>query len=381
MKKASEILFSQNHQIIEEWEKRAKKEILASKNTEQLVLRNQLPHLLDGIADIMSRYKEFEHVKEDENYEEIINNSIDHGRHRATSSQYTVKHILEEYILFHRVITDVLRKNDCYTAEVGILLKYTLETAMLNSADSFNNSLQDMRQKLVGTLAHDMRNPISAALFAIDIMRYEHGEERFNKVKKMTERSLRKSIELMEGLLDAISVQAGDGITLNFDEIDLLKDIKWVRDEAQEVYDNKIELVAPDTEIKGVFDGTAIRRVLENLINNGVKYGSLDQPITVKVDEDESQVSLKVHNSGDSIPEEKQEKIFDFLNSSHDEKTGQHKSWGMGLTLVKIVAEAHGGNAKISSNEKDGTTFTITLEKFLNIPGRTTSKLNYVSMQ
>ncbi len=378
MRNASKLLVEQNDQIMEEWENRVKKEIIASRNATQLVLRNQLPHLLKDIAEIMSRYNEFEQVKEDENYEEIINNSIDHGRHRAASSKYTVKHILQEYILFHRVITDFLRKHNFYTAEVGILLKYTLETAMLNSADSFNNSLQDMRQKLVGTLAHDMRNPISAALFAIDMMRYDQGEERFNKVKKMTERSLRKSIELMEGLLDAISVQAGEGITLNFAEIDLLKDISWVRDEAQEVYNNKIDFESSSKEIYGVFDGTAIRRVLENLITNAIKYGSIDMPIAIKVEDEENRVYLKVHNYGNPIPNKKQNKIFEFLNSSHDEETSQHKSWGMGLTLVKIVAEAHGGSVRIESNEKDGTTFTIILEKFINTPGKTTSKLSYM---
>jgi signal transduction histidine kinase len=326
----------------------------------------------------MDRYEDFEEIKNNERYEEIISNSIDHGRHRATTSHYSVKQILQEYMVFHRTLTDLLIEHKAYTIDVGILLKYTLETAMLNSADSFSNSLQDMRHKLVGTLAHDMRNPISAALFALEMLSPDDGEERFNKVKKMAVGSLRKSLDLMEGLLDAISVKAGEGITLNFKELDLMRDIAWVIDEAKEIYDNEINLQTTNEEINGIFDGTAVRRVLENLVTNGIKYGSMDEAITVKIEDGKEVVAIHVHNYGNPIPEEKQGDIFKFLNSSRDGESRELKSWGMGLTLVKMVAEAHGGKVSLESNRQDGTTFTFTLNKYLNAPGKTTSELNFV---
>lgn len=109
-----------------------------------------------------------------------------------------------------------------------MVLTYTLETSMSHSFSAFSDSLQEMRETLVGTLAHDLRNPISAAYFSIDIMKHSDGEERFKKVKEMTLKSLRRSLDLMEGLLDAISVKAGEGITLNFSESNLVEDIKNV---------------------------------------------------------------------------------------------------------------------------------------------------------
>ncbi len=377
MERAAEILQKYDDHIMEVWEKRVREEISASRSTSPLALRNQLPHVLDDIAIIMNRYKDFEEVKSNEKYGEIIANSTDHGRHRATSSSYTVKQILQEYMVFHRTLTDVLREHEAYTTEVGILLKYTLETAMLNSADSFNNSLEDMRHKLVGTLAHDMRNPISAALFAIDIMDYKQGEERFNKVKRMTTRSLKKSLDLIEGLLDAISVKAGEGITLDFEELDIMQDILWVKNEANEIYSNEIKLETESKEINGIFDGTAVRRILENLVTNGVKYGSRNEPITIKIEDSQEELAIHVHNYGNPIPKEKQGDIFKFLNSGNKGKSGKLKSWGMGLTLVKIVSEAHGGSVRLESSEKDGTTFTITLQKFLNNPGKVRSELNF----
>ena len=359
------------------WEATVKKEISASRFTSTLALRNQLPHVLEDIVNIMNRYEDFEQIKQDENYEEIISNSIDHGRHRATSTHYTVQQVIKEYIVFHRILTEVLRTNDTYTAEVGILLKYTIETAMLNSANSFSDSLQEMREKLVGTLAHDMRNPLTAANLALDMMNCNDDKAGIDKLRKMAKRSLHKSMELIEGLLDAISVKAGEGITLNFKHTNILQDIQWVYKEAAEIYNNPIKLHYKKEEINGVFDGTAIRRILENLMTNAVKYGTPNAPITMEVVDLGKLLKISVHNLGVPIPKEKQEEIFEFLTTEQKIKNNGLKSWGMGLTLVKIVAEAHGGQVIVTSNEKEGTTFTITLDKFLNQPGKIRTELNY----
>lgn len=375
MKNAARYLRDHNEEIINDWEKTVKKEIPASRDTNSLALRNQLPHVLSDIAEIMERYNDFEEIKNNEKFEEIINNSIDHGRHRASSSKYDVGQILQELIVFHRVITEKLRQHNYYTTEVGILLKYTLETAMIKTADSFSSSLQAMREKLIGTLAHDIKNPISAAYLGINSLSYEDGPERFEKIKMMTIRSLKHSVTLIEGLLDTISLKAGDGITFNFEETDIMKDVTWVFNEASEIYSNDITLETTHKKIEGIFDGTAIRRILENLVTNAVKHGSRNTPVKIKVDHSEEMVKIRVYNEGKPIPEERQDDIFEFLHTKPQEK-GELKSWGMGLSLVKIVAEAHGGQVAVESND-EGTSFIFTLNKAHNRPGKFKSKLNF----
>ncbi|MCM8570598.1 HAMP domain-containing histidine kinase [Gramella jeungdoensis] len=376
MKRAAEIIKQNSSRIMDDWECSVKREIEAS-NISSLAVRNQLPNLLDDISEIMTRYDGFEGIQKHEEYREIIKNSLDHGRHRATSSHYTVKQILKEYVVFHRVLTEILIENDVYTKEVGIILKYTLETAMLNSASSFSDSLQEMREKLVGTLAHDIRTPISTAYFALDILRCSDSEERFHKLKKMGLKSLEKSLELLEGLLDAISVQAGEGITLNFEKIDLVKELKWVYNEASQIYTNEIGFRCKPKKITGIFDGTAVRRVVENLVTNAVKYGSHSTPVTITVEDEEDQVIISVHNYGKPIARKNQSDIFKFLKRGRDVNSGNLESWGMGLTLVKSVAEAHGGKVGLQSDEEHGTTFSISLMKNANSPGKIRTELNY----
>lgn len=374
---ASEILKRYSSEIMENWESLVKEEIPASNISSNLALRNQLPNVLKDIADIIDNYDEFSEIEKNKNFEAIIKNSFDHGRHRATTSHYTLQQILREYVIFHKVLTETLIKNNVYTKEVGNTLKYTLETAMLTSATSFSDSLQEMREKLIGTLAHDIRNPISAAYFALDVINPNDDKERIDSLKRMGLRSLKKSLDLVEGLLDAISVKAGEGITLNFAEIDLVREIRWVFREASEIYNNEIIFECNELEIIGIFDGTAIRRVVENLVANAVKYGARNSKIEMIIENSVEEVIIKVHNIGKPIDKNSQSEIFNFLNRGSKSQDTDLQGWGMGLTLVKSVALAHGGVVNLESNKENGTTFSISLAKNFNEPGKVRTELNY----
>lgn len=372
------VLRENKAQLISVWEQKIREEIPASRSSSDLVLRNQLPNLIDDLADIFERYEGLSEIKTQDEFEEIVKNSLEHGRHRAASSNYTVKQVLQEYIIFHRTITEFLLEENLYTTEVGIILKYSLETAMLTSASSFTDSLQEMRQKLVGTLAHDIRTPITAAHFALDILDPQIDETRFLKLKNMGLKSLQKALSLLENILDSISVRAGEGMSLTFQKTDIVKELRWVFNEANEVFSNRMVFESDKEEIYGIFDGTAIRRIMENLVTNAVKYGAGDKAIKIRVEDHENSVILSVHNYGNPIPKDEQENIFDFLKRTTKDQSTELESWGMGLTLVKSVAKAHGGDVELISNQEEGTTFYITLLKYANEPGKVRTELNYV---
>ncbi|MBT8296654.1 MAG: HAMP domain-containing histidine kinase [Gramella sp.] len=376
MKTASKIIRDSVPEIMETWELRVKDEIPASRMAKKLVLRNQLPNILEDISDILERAPENLIGGDLEQYKEVIKNSLEHGRHRANSSHYTIQQILSEYIIFHRVVTEILMTNNVYSKEVGLNLKYTLETAMLTSAGSFNDSLQEMREKLIGTLIHDIRNPISAAYFALDVIDSSTDRKRIENLKKMGMRSLNKTLDLVEGLLDAISIRAGEGMVMNFSKIDLVKEIRSIFNEASEIYSHEIYFESEEEEVFGIFDGTAIRRVVENLVNNAVKYGSANSRISIFLESALDEVIIKVHNFGNPIGESSQSKIFKFLNRSHQPTVGNAEGWGMGLTLVQSVAMAHGGKVDLQSSKEEGTTFSFSLKKKYNKPGKFRTELH-----
>ena len=376
MKEAAKFLKAKGSEIMKVWEEAATKQVLASEISNPIALYNHLPQIIDNIAEIMIRYdsKDELNISDEPKFREIVENSEYHGRHRATSVLYTSGQIIHEYILFHRTISDMLIANGALDLRVSNLLKYVIETCILKSVKSFDEALRDMQDKLVGTLAHDIRNPLTVALLASEMMEHEQDELLFKKFQKSAIRSIKKSILLCEGLLDSVSVRAGEGIMLNFEEHDMKQDIIWIYDEAVDIYSHEIILNCSHDEIIAVCDGVAIRRLMENLITNAIKYGTNKKPVTISVDDEGDSVRLSVHNHGEPITASRQKEIFKFLDStSHQQPTSS--GWGMGLTLVQMVAEAHGGTVELISNREHGTTFAVVIHKFYNQNGKKRSTL------
>lgn len=356
------------------WEKAVVQEVMASSHTNNIVLRDHLPNMLDNIADLLIEYDGFPEAVSADNLVKIVGNSSDHGRHRAASKMYTVDQVVREYIIFHRTITRVLRAQQVYSADVADALKQMLETAILQSVTAFTGSIQDMQEKLVGSLAHDLRNPISAAHGLLGLMSYRKNEETFEKLRQMALRSLDKSLKLTEGLLDAITARAGEGMVLSFSQSDISKEIHTVHEEACHIYSQEVKLVCEASSITGVFDGTAVRRLLENLLTNAIKYGDTNRPVTIRVEDKPEVVEISVHNYGNPIPPEKQSSIFAFLSRGVAKQDSELPSWGIGLTFVRVIAHAHNGHVTVRSTSEEGTRFTVRLSK-RNKPGKIRTRL------
>ncbi|TVZ26125.1 hypothetical protein JM83_1074 [Gillisia sp. Hel_I_86] len=376
MRKTARVLKNKHGEIIAIWEKEVLEQVKAAPSTNKIALHDHVPNILDDIISIMNSHENTDHYLSDNKIHQIEENSLEHGRHRATSPNYTVDQIIQEYMIFNNVIIRVLHENKVTEESLFHLIKCAIDKAMLNSVSSFTESIQEMQNKLIGTLAHDIRNPLAAARMAIEMLAYEAGEERFKKVKKMSYNSVNKAIDLIEGLLDSITVKAGEGIMLSFSEMDLNEDIQTVYEEACEVFSEEIILEKKDEPIKGVFDATAVRRLLENLVTNAIKYGQSDKPVVIKIKNEAEWLNISVHNYGNPIPLEKQEDIFTFLNHGKQQREKELKSYGIGLTLVKMVAEAHGGTVSLRSKEDFGTEFQIKLNKHSNVPGKKRAILN-----
>src|SRR5204863_3250384 len=102
-----------------------------------------------------------------------------------------------------------------------------------------------------------------------------------------------------------------------------------------------------------------LSQAIHNLVQNAIKYGAADTPITVRVLETHDRVHVSVHNHGDSIPAEEQRTLFQPYRRAQAAARSGKDGWGLGLSLVEAIAEAHGGNVDVESRPQDGTTFTL----------------------
>jgi signal transduction histidine kinase len=109
---------------------------------------------------------------------------------------------------------------------------------------------------------------------------------------------------------------------------------------------------------------TYMRRVLDNLIGNAVKFTPAHGTITVRLRREEDRVALEVSDTGVGISEDKLERIFERFYQVDGSARRRYGGVGLGLSLVKEIVEVYGGNVTVESELHKGSTFTAYLPTF-----------------
>ena len=162
---------------------------------------------------------------------------------------------------------------------------------------------------------------------------------------------------MVRDLLDVAKVESGQRLPLALEEADFEALVDAAIENMQTRFGDRF-VCAIDVPERGHFAPSHLRRALENLITNAVKYGDPERPIRVSARLKFGRVLLAVHKEGSYILVEQQETLFRAFERSRGGAPAT-EGWGLGLAQVRGVAEAHGGSVAIDSLQGRGTTFTI----------------------
>ncbi len=241
--------------------------------------------------------------------------------------------------------------------------------ALIQKLEDHIRALRDereLRERFVSVLAHDLRGPLSSAKMALEMLiepRFApsdaRGGTRVDLLQRI-DRSLTRTDHMVRDLLDANRIHAGEAIPLTLAPCDLVAIARNARAELASVHGDRF-VVEGDPEVRGTWDEDEVFRCLWNLGVNAVKYGAPDARITVGARAAKEHAEISVHNRGAPIPEEDQTALFRPFVRSLTAKASSAKGWGLGLTVVRGVAEAHGGRVRVESSAEAGTTFTLEL--------------------
>ncbi|WP_375754405.1 ATP-binding protein [Corallococcus exercitus] len=220
---------------------------------------------------------------------------------------------------------------------------------------------QNLRDTFVAALTHDLRTPLTAAKMSAQLLGRRHADlpNVQSSVSRVTS-SLDRAERMIQNLLDANRIKAGKRVGLELGECDLHTVVAQTLDELAAVYPERFVLRAQGA-FKMRADPLALRRIVENLASNAAKYGAPGTPIEVQLDRSGSQVMLQVRNQGTPIAASELQTIFEPFHRTRSATESAEKGWGLGLPLVRGLAEAHGGKASVTSRAEDGTCFTVTL--------------------
>jgi PAS domain S-box-containing protein len=229
------------------------------------------------------------------------------------------------------------------------------------------NQLQlerELRERFVSSLSHDLRTPLTAAKMSAQLIpRQAHLPDKVYSLAAKVKHNIDRADQMITDLLDANRIRAGQGLPVELAPCDLHQVVVDTLENLATVHGERFELRGEEG-IQGTWDAGALRRLIENLCNNAIKYGDPTSRVTVSLKQEGDEAELCVHNWGNPIPVEEQEGLFQYFTRTKSAEASGKRGWGIGLTLVKGVAEAHGGSVQLESSQEKGTTFRVRLPRY-----------------
>ncbi|HEX8561036.1 MAG TPA: PAS domain S-box protein [Pyrinomonadaceae bacterium] len=222
-----------------------------------------------------------------------------------------------------------------------------------------------VKDEFLATVSHELRTPLTAILGWAHLLRGgELQDEGAARALETIERNARAQAQLIDDLLDVSRIVTGQ----------LRLDVAPVSPHS--FIDAAVEAVRPAAEAKGVRlqkvmdtgvetvmgDPARLQQVMWNLLTNAVKFTPRGGRVQVRLERVNSHVEIAVADTGTGIPPEFLPHVFERFRQADQRTTRRHGGLGLGLAIVRHLAELHGGAVRAdSAGEGAGSTFTVTL--------------------
>ena len=221
------------------------------------------------------------------------------------------------------------------------------------------------KDEFLSTLSHELRNPLNAVHgWATLIERGQLGEAQTRRAVQVIVRNVNAQIRLVDDLLDMSRVVSG-GMRLVVQPVDLRELIEDSLEAVRHAADAKgirIQRVleAPEVLVSGDFG--RLQQIVWNLLDNAVKFTPRDGRVQVHLQRVRSHAEIVISDTGQGIAPELLPYVFDRLRQGESGSTRSHGGLGIGLALVRHLAELHGGSVYAeSAGEGKGATFVVKL--------------------
>jgi sigma-B regulation protein RsbU (phosphoserine phosphatase) len=229
----------------------------------------------------------------------------------------------------------------------------------LAAAQSMAEDRALFAEQLVGMVSHDIRNPLSVIhMSAVLLERGVDANQQKAAVQRVG-RAVQRVQHLIGDLLDFTQARVGGGLAVRKSDTDLHQVVADAVGELAIAFPrNQLRHErGGDGECHCQADPNRIVQAIGNLVANAVTHGEAAQPITVRTEGAPGVCRVSVHNHGQPIPPQLQQRLFEPMVRGAE--AGAAQGVGLGLYIVREIARAHGGQVRVRSAPQEGTTFVL----------------------
>jgi signal transduction histidine kinase/ActR/RegA family two-component response regulator len=254
---------------------------------------------------------------------------------------------------------------------IADLVAFAVERARLYAERTEADRRKDM---FLAMLGHELRNPLAPASAALALMESSPDDlEVAHKAQRILSRCIEHITKLIDDLTDVSRITRGV-ISIDKAPVDLVELVHHAIAPVEALLSTKhqqLELRLPPLWVEA--DALRLEQVITNLVHNAAKYTPEGGHITVEAAPQDGGIELHVRDDGAGISPELLDKVFDVFVQADQSLARSHGGLGIGLALVKKVAELHGGTVRISSEgEGRGTDVAVWLPGRVDAPPATT---------
>ncbi|HCE46045.1 MAG TPA: hybrid sensor histidine kinase/response regulator [Lentisphaeria bacterium] len=224
--------------------------------------------------------------------------------------------------------------------------------------------LEKLRDDLGYMIIHDLRSPMTVIFGLLQVLEGKKDQQLSTLDQELVTLARRSSEELLNmisSILDVSKMGAGE-MKLNHDSCDLDAIIRDVLATNKPFPENRtVMFTAPESSLNITADIVLIRRVLQNLLGNAIKYTRPGGDIRIFITSSSSEVRVAVTDTGPGIAPRYHRRIFEKFGQVDNSK--YRVGSGLGLTFCKMAVEAHGGRIGVESELGKGSTFWFVLPR------------------
>ena len=222
-----------------------------------------------------------------------------------------------------------------------------------------------LKDEFLATLSHELRTPLNAIMGWVSMLRQDALDaDKREHALEVIERNLRSQEQLISDILEVSRIIRGQ-LRLNFERVDLNEVVQTAVDSVSPTATAKSQALRariPEGMVTVAGDRQRLQQIFWNLLSNATKYTPRDGEITVTVNPNHQDVEVTVKDTGVGIDPHMLPHVFERFRQGDSAPTREYGGLGLGLAIVRHLAELHGGSVRAwSEGPGRGATFTVTL--------------------